>query len=218
MNLEQIFSPGDRERIRQAVHEAEQSTSGEIVPYIVAESDPYPEAFWRGGALLGAAVLGLTALLHDTLAVLSFVTVTQTVLAGFVGFTLGALLVRWVPALKRLLADEQTLERRVGERAAVAFVEEEVFATRDRSGIMIFVSMLEHKVLVMGDAGINARVEQSAWSEIVGTVLQGIRSGAASDGLVNAIRACGDLLTRSGLRIRPDDTDELSDSLRVGPS
>jgi len=218
MSVNQIVSAEDRERIRAAVHEAEKTTSGEIVPYIVAESDPYPEAIWRGGAILGAAVLGVTALLHDTFIVLSFVTVTQTVLAGFAGFGLGGLLVRWVPALKRLLADEETMERRVAERAAVAFVDEEVFATRDRSGIMIFVSLLEHKVLVMGDAGINARVEQSSWTEIVGMIVGGIRSGALIDGLVSAIQACGALLTRSGLTIRPDDTDELSDSLRVGGS
>ena len=218
MNLDQMFTAEDREKIRLAVREAEKTTSGEIVPYVVAESDPYPESVWRGGALLGAAVLGVTALLHDTLVLLSVVTVTQTVLAGFVGFAAGALLVRWLPALKRLLADHDTMERRVAERAAVAFVEEEVFATRDRSGIMIFVSLLEHKVLVMGDAGINARVEQSAWSDVVATVTRGLRSGAPTDGLVSAIRACGELLVRSGLTIRPGDTDELSDSLRVGGS
>jgi putative membrane protein len=218
MNLEQLFSPEDRERIRAAVQEAEKTTSGEIVPYVVAESDPYPEATWRGGALLGAAVLGVVALLHDTLVILSLVTLTHTVLAGFVGFALGALVVRWIPALKPHLADDRTMERRVAERAAMAFVDEEVFATRDRSGIMIFVSLLEHKVLVMGDTGINARVDQSAWTGIVGMVVEGIRSGTATEGLVRAIRACGELLTRSGLTIRPDDTDELSDSLRVGGS
>ena len=216
MSFEQIVSAEDRERIRTAVHEAEKTTSGEIVPYIVAESDPYPEAIWRGGALLSAAVLGVTALLHDTFVVLPFVTVTQTVLAGFVGFALGSLLVRWVPALRRLLANEETMERRVAERAAVAFVDEEVFSTRDRSGIMIFVSLLEHKVLVMGDAGINARVEHSSWTDIVGMIVGGIRSGTLADGLVRAIQACGALLTRSGLTVRPDDTDELPNSLRVG--
>jgi putative membrane protein len=216
MNLEQLFSAEDRERIRAAVQEAEKTTSGEIVPYVVAESDPYHESVWRGGALFGAAVLAVGALLHDTFVMFSGVTVTQTVLAGFVGFALGAVLVRWIPALKRLLADQTTIERRVAARAATAFVDEEVFSTRDRSGILLFVSLLEHKVLVMGDAGINARVEQSAWSAIVEMVVDGIAKGAATEGLVRAIGECGALLTRSGLKIRPDDTDELSDSLRIG--
>ena len=218
MKLKEFFSSEDAERIRAAVQEAEKTTSGEIVPYIVAESDPYPEAFLRGGSLLGAAVLGVSALLHDTVALFTFVTITQAVLVGFAGFALGALLVRLIPTLKRVLVDEGTMQRRVAARAAVAFVEEEVFATRDRSGIMVFVSLLEHKVLVLGDAGINARVEQSSWTDIVGMVVQGIRSNEATEGLVKAIRACGVLLTAAGLTIRPDDTDELSDSLRVGDS
>lgn len=125
------------------------------------------------------------------------------------------LLVRFVPAAKRLFAGRALLERRVAQRAAEAFISEEVFKTRDRTGILIFLSLLERKVLVVGDAGINAKVEKNDWHDIVGRVVKGIRTGKPAEGLIEAIQQCGELLQRHGVTIRPDDQDELPDSLRL---
>jgi putative membrane protein len=107
------------------------------------------------------------------------------------------------------------MERRVHQRATEAFLSEEVFNTRDRTGILIFLSLLERKVLVLGDSGINARVQQSDWHDIVQRVVSGIRSGKPAEGLTDAIHQCGLLLQKHGIAIRPDDKDELSDSLRT---
>jgi putative membrane protein len=128
----------------------------------------------------------------------------------------GALLVRFIPALKRLFAGEGLMARRVSQRAAQAFIAEEVFNTRDRTGILIFLSLLEHKVLVVGDAGINAKVESREWVDIVGRIVAGIRGGRPAEGLIDAIQQSGVLLQKQGVALRGDDTDELRDSLRMG--
>jgi putative membrane protein len=91
-----------------------------------------------------------------------------------------------------------------------------VFATRDRTGILIFLSLLEHKVRVLGDSGINAKVQQSDWDGVTQLIVSGIRERRATDGLVAAIRECGRLLDAHGFRRRSDDKDELSDNLRMG--
>jgi putative membrane protein len=70
-------------------------------------------------------------------------------------------------------------------------------------------------VIVLGDEGINAKVQQQEWQDIVGTVVKGIRARRAADGLVQAIAACGRLLERTGVRKQKDDTDELPDNLRM---
>ncbi len=108
------------------------------------------------------------------------------------------------------------MERRVQQRAAEAFITEEVFDTKDRTGVLIFLSLLEHCVLVVGDSGINAKVEQAEWADVVQTVVSSVRKGKAADGLVSAIQKCGDLLRREGLKRRGDDQDELPDYLRIG--
>ena len=104
--------------------------------------------------------------------------------------------------------------RAVRRRAAVAFLEEEVFKTRDRTGVLIFLSLFEHRVVVMGDEGINRAVAVGEWQKIVDGVVAGIREGRPADALVDSIRECGELLDLRGVAIRPDDTDELSDELR----
>ena len=213
--LKEIFTEQDREKVRHAVDEAERKTSGEIVPYVVRESDPYAEALWRGGTSLGVIVLATLAFLHEALGLLPFLTVAWLLILGSVGFLAGMLLVHTVPAVKRLFAGEDLMERRVSMRAAVAFIEEEVFNTRDRTGILLFVSMTEHKVLVMGDSGINASVGENAWEEVAETIVRGVRQGRAAEGLVEAVGQCGRLLEHRGVTIRPDDRNELSDHLRL---
>jgi len=213
--LEKLFSEQDRERIKKAVDEAEGKTSGEIVPYVVRESDPYAEALWRGGTSLGVIVLATLAFLHEALGLLPFLGVAWVLMLGFCGFMAGMGLVRYVPAFKRLFAGEDLMERRVSMRAAVAFIDEEIFNTRDRTGILIFVSMTEHKVLVMGDSGINARVGENAWEEVAQTIVRGIRGGKAAEGLIEAVEQCGHLLEHRGVAIRPDDRNELSDHVRL---
>ena len=78
-----------------------------------------------------------------------------------------------------------------------------------------FFGLLERRVLVLGDTGINQKVKLEEWQDVVATVIAGIRAGSPVDGLVNAIQKCGALLERKGVNIRPDDRDELSDALRI---
>ena len=103
----------------------------------------------------------------------------------------------------------------MAQRAAEAFVSEEVFNTRDRSGILIFLSLLEHRVMVVGDTGINARVKAQEWHAIVKTIVDGIVAGRPAEGLIEGIRQRGALLALKGVARRSDDRDELPDSLRM---
>jgi len=208
----------DLDRIREAVGRAEERTAGEIVPMVVPRSDDYEEAIWRGA---GAAVL-LTLLV--ILLTLRFYTgwglgwifapwgVALSVLAAG---TAGALLTRYVYPLQRLLAGSDRLDETVHRRAMQAFVEEEVFDTRDRTGILLFVSLREHRIEVLGDAGINRQVDPDDWAEVVARIRRGIQNDNLTEGLVEAIEMCGQLLERKGVDIRPDDENELTDTVRT---
>ena len=214
--VEQLFSAEEQERIAAAVKVAEQHTAGEIVPCIVAQCDEYEEAAWRGGAiaafLVFAAFFCLRAFTTTWLPLGLGAMGTGVVLAGGAGM----LLAQWVPALRRLLAGEELMDRRVTGRALQAFVEEEVFATRERTGILIFLSLMEHEVRVLGDAGINARVAPEEWEEVVRRLVEGMRQGQPALGLIEAIAQCGALLERCGGQRRADDTDELGNTPRTG--
>lgn len=212
------LTDADLERIRAAVGEAERRTSGEIVPYVVERSGSYEVAVWRGAS---AAALGAMAVAVLVLQVYSgwglgwlFTSWGMALLVSVAGVA-GAVLTAAVAPLKRVFVGTALMARNVHRRASLAFLEEEVFHTRERTGILLFVSLFEHRIEVLGDAGINAQVTADEWIEVVDTIRRGIQHDHFADGLVEAIGMCGRLLEQKGVAVRPDDTDELPDNVRL---
>jgi putative membrane protein len=215
MKPQKIFSEADRARIAEAVRGAETRTSGEIVPYIVGRSDTYPEAAWRAGAVLSFTVLFALGVVDLGTPVWLGLRVAELSAVAIAAFGIGMLAAFALPRLGLLFVSHDLVRRRVDERAAIAFLGEEVFVTRERTGILLFVSLLERRVCVLGDAGINAKVAREEWDGIVDTVVRGMKTGAAAEGLVRAVESCGTLLETHGVAIRADDTNELDNRVRM---
>ena len=216
--MKELFTDTDRTRIREAVAQAEQRTSGEIVPYIVPQSSGYDVAVWRGaalGAVLALFVVLLVLQVYQGWGLSWLYSSWSLAVLVLAAGTLGGVATAFVAPLKRLLAGSPLLDREVHRRAILAFVEEEVFSTRERTGILLFVSLLEHRIEVVGDTGINQKVTPDEWTDVVVRVREGIKAGKLADGLVAAIEMCGELLERCGVEIRPDDINELSDDVRL---
>lgn len=213
MEPDRFFSQADLDAIQAAVQEAEARTSGEIVPYVVERSDEYPTTAWKGAAL-GALLGPMVALaIHRWTDVWGWPLGLWIALPAPVGGAVGYLLALIDP-VRRWLAGEHTLDARARRRAAVAFLDQEVFRTRDRTGILLFVSLFERRVVLLADSGIHQKVEEGAWEAITGRLAEGIRGGRPAPSLTEAIRACGELLERHGVERRAEDTDELSNELR----
>lgn len=211
-----MFSEEEMTRIAQAVRDAERSTSGEIVPYFIERSDRYEEAVWRGAGLAALLVLIVVASLHFFTSLWIPIGSVELALLTIAAGGIGTVLVATVPPLKRFFAGQDLIDHRVALRAADAFIAEEVFKTRDRTGILIFLSLEEHKVLVVGDRGINEKVDRSEWEDVVARIVRGINTGRPADGLAEAIIQCGALLKKHGFERRSDDENELPNRLRVG--
>lgn len=209
------FSPADLDRISAAVTSTEQLTSGEIVPYFVSRSDHYHEAAWRAAAMCGGAILLISVFLQAFSDIWLPLTPLEVTLLALGAGAIGFLLAIFVPAITRFFAGRETMNHRVQQRAQQAFLSEEVFKTRERTGVLLFLSFLERRVVVLGDRGIDAKVDQNDWDRIVHVVVQAMKDGRSVDGLLEAIEQCGILLAQHGVARRSDDTDELSDNLRV---
>lgn len=214
--MDSLFSEHDRQRIAEAIDEAESATAAEIVPYVVVQSDVYPAARWRGGVLGALLVVGVAVVLRTA----ALPVVTPYLTDGLVlGVALGAglvaaALVGAVPPFTRTLTPPEERARAVNRRAVQAFVDEEVFDTRDRTGILLFVSLLEHRIEVLADRGIDAVVDETAWTDVTDHIRRGIEEDRLTRGLLNGIDRCGALLDEHGVDARADDEDELSDRLR----
>ncbi len=213
-HVSRLFPEQDRERIRKAVLDAESLTSGEIVPYVVDHCDPYEESEWRCAVTCWVlAAVGL--LIPELMSPWPLYGPSEIVLVSLLAGVVGWLLARYVPAVKRLFAGRHLMMRRITQRASEAFLAEEVFKTRERTGILIFVSLLERHVVVLGDSGINAKVTKEDWNGIVDTIVHGLRAGAPADAVIGGILKAGKLLADHGVMRRTDDQDELPDALRI---
>ena len=208
--------PSDLDRVTHAVQEAERGTCGEIVPYIVPQSDEYAEAVWRVAALAAATILVAMAVAQVLFGFRMGLGIIGVGLVTILFSLFCVTIVEITPALKRLVAGRERIAHRTLQRAQEAFIAEEVFATADRVGILLFISLMEHRVIVLGDTGINQRVAAEEWSAVVTTLVDAIRRNQIADGIVAAVHQCSEILTRHGFAALPGDINELRDELRKG--
>ena len=197
-----FFTEDEKLRIEAAVRAAEKRTSGEIVPMVIDASYDYPrtEIIGAGFFAMGFAALLTWLFGHDSQWV--FLPVFFLCYLPCKG------LIKVTPSLKRLLLPAAEVTAEVEEKAMISFVEQGLHHTRDATGILILISLLEHRVFVLADRGINSVVPPHTWDEIVQTITSGIRAGKTADALCAAIGRCGDLLTEK-FPCKDDDTDEL---------
>jgi putative membrane protein len=215
MALPNRFSQADQARIEEAVKQAEDKISGEIVPVFVEQSGVYKLANYRA-AMLGATLAFISVIIFDRLvpSLAVYDPVYIMVIVVFGGILTWALSL-FVSPFMRMLIGRQQLDRATRNKAENAFLEQEVFNTRHRTGIMIFISFFEHEVIVMADRGISKVVDQKEWDNLVKMLTSSIATGKLVDGLVAAIKRCGEILHEKGFDKTPDDVNELRDELRT---
>jgi putative membrane protein len=211
--LERFFSPADHAAIAAAVRDLEARSAGEIVPYAVERSDRYTSALWTAATLGGLAGGFAAAFLRWLGDFWTGHVALWIALPPASGAALGWLLALALPGLRRLLVPSSVLTERVRQRASEAFLAEEVFHTRDRTGILIFLSLFERRVVVRADRGLDDVVTTREWEEIVDGIAAGMREGRPGPALAEGIRRCASLAER--VPPRADDRDELPGQLRM---
>lgn len=205
MKAETFFTDQEKERIRQAVVTAEAKTAGEIVPMIVTSAARYTEIELLG--LVGGLFAGMVIewIWSDPWGSPYFQ--LWPVFGALIGFLLGRF-----ADVKRLLAPSSRITEAVHTLALASFTEQGLHYTKDHTGILILVSLLEHRVEVLADRGINQKVAQGTWDEVVHIITAGIKSGQACDAFCKAIERCGAILATHFPR-QADDKDELPNRL-----
>jgi uncharacterized membrane protein len=101
-------------------------------------------------------------------------------------------------------------------RAVAVFERLGMHRTAERHGVLVYVSVEDHKLAVLGDRGIHERVGQVYWDRLVQGVIAHLRERRHRDGLVHAVAEVGAVLRRHFPR-RPDDVNELPDRVSLGP-
>ena len=205
---ELFFTESDKERLRAAVLDVESRTTGELVVMVVDTSDDYPEAEIIGGIFLSSFVSLILTFLFFHASIFWLVPIS------FVLFFPSKLLLRTLPHLKKPFLGADRKEEAVRTRAFVAFYEHGLDKTRQKSGVLFFLSLFERKVHLLADQGIYSKIGQETLDRYAGIVVEGIKKGHACDTLCQVIQDTGQLLSTHFPTVA-GDTNELPDAVII---
>ena len=219
-----LMDDAGRDLVSAAVTEAESATSGEIVTVLAEASDGYTDV-----ALLWAAGAAFTAMSVFAAFPEPFLDTWDALFAGWghqwttgelasmviaLGLLkfLGVMLVQqWAP-LKFALIPGPVKTMRVHDQAVRQFKVGARGRTTGHTGVLIYLSMREHRAEIVADESIAAKVPAEVWGEAMGDMLAHIAKGRVAEGLAVGIRDVGHVLAEHFPR-GADDVNELPDRL-----
>ena len=110
---------------------------------------------------------------------------------------------------------ESKCKGEVLDRAAWLFKKLKMHETKDRNGVLIYLSINDRKFAIIGDAGINKVVPEGFWDENKEMMISHFKKGEFAIGLINGIEKAGEQL-KQFFPYQEDDVNELSDEISYG--
>lgn len=195
------LTPEDHARVTAAVRAAEAQTDGEIVTIVTDRSDDYHDVALHYAVLALLAVTAVAAAWPGLLAPLDrgwaeadlarelfAVLIAQAAAFLIVRFTLG-----WMP-LRLALTPAATKARRVRRRALRYFKVGTERRTAGREGVLLYLSLAEHRAEIVADAAVHRVVAPELWGDAMAVLVDAVREGRAGDGMAAAVTAIGAVL------------------------
>jgi putative membrane protein len=225
------MTPEDQARIADAVAAAEKTTAGEIFCVLAPEVSDYRETplVWAAAAALILPAAALFAGLRPDMltrlfggwtvghapatdaAILSALSVYIALQA--VTFIVAALVVS-IPPIRRALTPGALKAARVKRAAMEQFMSHGLHLTRNRTGVLIFAALAEHRVEVIADEGIYKAAPNTVWDDVVADLIAGMKRARVADGFVAAVTRVGEILS-THVPVREGDSNELPDGLTI---
>jgi len=197
----------DLKKIEAAVKKAESTTSGEIVPIIYNkcsntsfvfplvflilfviwrffQENYFPINSWDGNLMVQVAL--------------------PVLLISIFSFFLGKILI-----IQRFFISRRRREKEVEDRAELEFHRLVSLKTQNKTGILLFVSLMERYSVVLADESISKKLPPETWNEVLKLLNSQMSSKELAKGFVPAIEKCGELLTSHFPR-DPQDKNELA--------
>ena len=219
-----LMTPEDHARVSNAVSQAEAHSAGEIVTILTDRSDGYTDIALAWGVLMAfAAIAALTIAPDFYLGLFDRLMGHWAhewnhrelfMLAGAAGVLkfIGMMVLQMWQRLKFWLIPGRVKSARTRARAITCFKVGAERRTQGRTGILIYLSMREHRAEIVADEAIASKVTPEVWGEAMAAMLAHIREGRIADGMIAAVERVGVVLSQNFPRAE-DDQNELPDRL-----
>lgn len=217
------LSEQDHKQVTEAVTAAEAGTDGEIVTVVARRSDAYHDVglHWAVLAMLLALALlaawpapaqaiharigdAWTPVSHSELLTIALVLAALT-------FLVFRLIFAWGP-LRLALTPRTTKARRVRRRALELFRAAAEKRTHAATGVLLYLSLDEHRAELIADEAIHSKVAPETWGEAMADLVVEVKAGRPGAGMAKAVERIGAVLAEHFPR-SAGDRNELPDRL-----
>jgi len=217
------LSEEDHAKVSAAIAAAEAKSDGEIIAIAADQSDAYHDVGLHYAVLVLFLVLAFfaiwphqlelwwTRLMGWTAEPTMRQLLTLLLFFALLKFLAVLFILKWRP-LRMLLTPGSTKTRRVRRRAVMLFKTGAERRTIGRTGILIYLSMAEHRAEIVGDEAITAVTTPETWGEAMAALIKDVKVGRAGDGIVAAVGMIGDVLAEHFPK-SSEDSNEIPDKL-----
>lgn len=115
----------------------------------------------------------------------------------------------------RVHIEEHTIKQPF-ERAQEVFQFLQMDQTKNRNGVLFYVGVSDHSFVILGDKGINEKVEAGFWDQTKDVVVEHFKKGQYKDGLVKGVLKAGLKLQQLFPYDEDSDADELPNEISRG--
>ncbi len=201
------LNEADHKLVSEAVGKAEETTDGEIVTIAATQSDNYSDIALIWATIAAFIAMSFTAFFPSLyLDLLIYLFGNWDNIVGYGEFawlitTIGALkflgvwfLLKYRPLLM-LLTPSWIKSERVRERAVDLFRVGTQSKTVGQTGVLIYLSMEEHRAEIVADEAIASKVGAEKWGDAMAALITQIKQGEAGKGMAEAVAQIGIILT-----------------------
>jgi putative membrane protein len=215
-----LFTEADHRRVTEAVLQAESKTSAEIIPVVASSSGRYDRAedmvgLWCGLLALSVAWWWVQGVELSEWGVPTPKLGLPSVLALVIGgWLLGVVLAHLSDGLRRLFTPRSEQRAEVERAAREVFFDRRVHHTQGGSGLLVYVSLLEHMAVVLADEQVQEKLGQQRLDSLCAELVERLRKGAHTEALCHTVAQAG-LALAEVLPRQSADRNELTDALVV---
>lgn len=244
LNSKTFFNETEKKQIENTIKEVEKKTSGEIAVMIVDQSEKYKESEIFGAVLLSLLfsliiqyfipeilwftlsifkkspdliineLIKLPFQLKEEFRYILLYGIMIFIPLAIVFFIIFTILISKIKFLKRIFLTNNQIEYEVREKALTSFFEYGLYKTKDETGVLFLISLLEKRVYILADKGIYEKIKQKTLDNYAKKISKGIKENQCTNALCKAITDCGNILEKF-FPIKKDDTNELSNKLII---
>lgn len=212
--LNKYIQSSEVAEIEKEIERLEQQTEAEIIPVVVRSSSNYFQS--QITLILMAALVFVVAweILVPHLYWDYWPRAVALFCLGLFFVFIAAPRMSRYPVLKRWLTVRSEELEQCWKRARIEFYENRLHRTEDSVGVLIYISLLEHVVIVLADQKIAEKLPQEIWQKVVDQIVLGLKNKKMAQGLKNGLEECSRLLIEN-FPVKSGDKNELPNHLVI---